>query len=370
MTYVIYLLSIVIIIILLTLAFFKLKQPFWSRQPVFHLYNLSYWFLSSGIIQRENVSTNSRFYDNSIFHNKVSSKNEGNKQKIVSFIKDNFVSINEDGVEYFPTLHNIFSYLGSNSIIGIKYKEPNTKTDIIGCITGRQLFCYLDNKEQFFLNYVDYLCVHKEERNIGIAPKLIYSYYYHQRENTGNQICLFKKEGELTSIIPICNYYSYGLFIKDYNPPKMISVVKIVNTQIIYNNITLLKKKFDCIIIPPVIDFIAMNDVHMYGIVNLHKIYCIFFFRNTYTKINGIDVIECFASINNTDINTFYHSFIGCIMKNFNNKFLIIEDISDNGILIKYIVKYFNIKFKSNTGYYFYNYAMRPKLPNKTFIIN
>ena len=55
------------------------------------------------------------------------------------------------------------------------------------------------------------------------------------------------------------------------------------------------------------------------------------------------------SSINNTDINTFYHSFIGCIVKNFKNKFLIIEDISDNSILIKYLVKFFNIKFKSNT---------------------
>lgn len=369
MIYVIYFLSIVVIITLLILAFFKLKQPFWSRQPVFHLYNLSYWFLSSGIIQRENVPIQSRFFDKSIVHNNVSRISDDNKQKIVSFIKEHFVSINEDGVEYIPTLNNIFSYLSNKSVISIKYKDSNTKSDIIGCITGRPLFCYLD-EEQFYLNYVDYLCVHKEERKIGIAPKLIYSYYYHQRETSGNQICLFKKEGELTSIIPICNYYSYGLFITDYNPPKMINVVKIANTQIIYNNITLLKKKFDCIIIPPVNDFIAMNDVHMYGIINLHKIYCIFLFRNTYTKINGVDVIECFASINNTDITTFYHSFIGCIMKNFRNKFLIIEDISDNGILIKYLVKFFNIKFKSNTGYYFYNYAMRPKLPNRTFIIN
>jgi hypothetical protein len=369
MIYVIYFLFIVIILILLTLAFFKLKQPFWSRQPVFHLYNLSYWFLSSGIIQNENVTENSRFFDNSIVHRYSHQLSVEDKLKLVSFIKDNFVTINEDGVDYYPTLNNIFSYLNNKSIISTKYKDSNTKTDIIGCITGRSLFCYLENNEQFYLNYVDYLCVHKEERKIGIAPKLIYSYYHNQRETTGNQICLFKKEGSLTSIIPLCTYFSYGLFLSDYNPPKIVSVEKIKNTQILYNNIPLLKKKFECIILPPINDFIAMNDIHIYGIVNLHKIYCLFFFRNTYTKIDGVEVIDCFASVNNTDVDTFYHSFMGCIMNNFKNKFLIIEDISDNSILIKYLVKFFNIKFKSNTGYYFYNYAMRPKLSNKTFII-
>ena len=193
MIYVIYFLSIVVIITLLILAFFKLKQPFWSRQPVFHLYNLSYWFLSSGIIQRENVPIQSRFFDKSIVHNNVSRISDDNKQKIVSFIKEHFVSINEDGVEYIPTLNNIFSYLSNKSVISIKYKDSNTKSDIIGCITGRPLFCYLD-EEQFYLNYVDYLCVHKEERKIGIAPKLIYSYYYHQRETTEIKYVYLKRK--------------------------------------------------------------------------------------------------------------------------------------------------------------------------------
>ena len=36
---------------LLLIAIYKLKFPFWSRQPVFHFHNLKYWLFPPGIIQ-------------------------------------------------------------------------------------------------------------------------------------------------------------------------------------------------------------------------------------------------------------------------------------------------------------------------------
>ena len=42
----------IIILILITLyLYYKFKHPFWSRQPVFHIHNLWYWYDPPGIIQ-------------------------------------------------------------------------------------------------------------------------------------------------------------------------------------------------------------------------------------------------------------------------------------------------------------------------------
>lgn len=371
MNYVLLSLILIIVIPLIVIGFFKLKQPFWSRQPVFHLYNLTYWIVPPGIIQHDNISKDSRFFDTRIHHAFSHLHPEKEQNKIVEFIKNNFVTINEDGVTYTPTHNNIFSYLNTKSILSIKYENYDEKDKIIGCISGRPLICYFKNiKEPIHTNYVDYLCVHKDERKQGIAPKLIYSYYHHQREKTGYKICLFKKEGTLTSIIPLCTYFTYGFYISDFKPPRMINVKKIKNIKLIYDNLMLFREKFNCIIIPNVNDFISINDIHIYGIVNMQQIYCLFFFRNTYSKIDNNYTVECFASINNTDEDTFYQSFLGCIMTYFIDKILIIEDISDNTILINLLKKHLNIKFKSPTGYYFYNYGIKPILPNKLFIIN
>jgi hypothetical protein len=371
MSNVLLILTLIIIIPLIVIGVFKLKQPFWSRQPVFHLYNLTYWFMAPGIIQHDNVKKGSRYFDPKIHHGFSHLHSEKEQLKIVEFIKDNYVTINEDGVKYSPTQTNIFSYLNTNSILSIKYDDYDEKNKIIGCISGRPIVCFFKNiKEPMHANYVDYLCVHKNERNQGIAPKLIYSYYHHQRGITGYKICLFKKEGTLTSIIPLCTYLTYGFHISGYTPPKMINVQKIKNKKLLYDNLMLLRQKFDCVIIPNINDFISINDIHIYGIVNMQQIYCLFFFRTTYSSINGIETVECFASINNTDNESFYQSFLGCIMTYFIDKILIIEDISDNTILVNILMKHLNIIFKTPTGYYFYNYGINPIVPNKLFIVN
>ena len=61
-----YKLIIIISIILLIIAIYKIKFPFWSKQPVFHFHNLKYWIIPPGIIQHENQEKN-KFYDAKIF---------------------------------------------------------------------------------------------------------------------------------------------------------------------------------------------------------------------------------------------------------------------------------------------------------------
>ena len=58
-----------------------------------------------------------------------------------------------------------------------------TKTNLIGVMTSRLLNVSIDNNE-FTTYYVDYLCVHKDNRKQGVAQQIIQTHDYYQRNNT------------------------------------------------------------------------------------------------------------------------------------------------------------------------------------------
>ena len=57
---------IIVTIILLVIAIYKIKYKFWSRQPVFHYHNLWYWLVPPGIIQHAKPKKDI-FYDSKIY---------------------------------------------------------------------------------------------------------------------------------------------------------------------------------------------------------------------------------------------------------------------------------------------------------------
>ena len=48
-----YTIAFLIALYILFLAYVKITYTFWSRQPVFHFYNLMYWFFPPGIIMHD-----------------------------------------------------------------------------------------------------------------------------------------------------------------------------------------------------------------------------------------------------------------------------------------------------------------------------
>ena len=80
--------------------------------------------------------------------------------------------------------------------------------EIRGLITGRPVFL-CENGKRRPIYYVDYLCVHKSHRKKDIATKLIATYFYEQRHRVpAIKSCLFKREGKLLNIVPLCTYPS------------------------------------------------------------------------------------------------------------------------------------------------------------------
>ena len=150
------------------------------------------------------------------------------KNKLGTFmniIKSNYLR-NGDNV-FSPKEKNVISYfIGHNHPCFISfYNEQELLNDeknsqiieqdkLIGTMTTRPLLVSIkqeatksNERLDFPIYYADYLCVDKSKRKQGIAPQIIQTHEYNQRHMNKNiVVSLFKKEDELTGIMPMCIY--------------------------------------------------------------------------------------------------------------------------------------------------------------------
>jgi GNAT superfamily N-acetyltransferase len=127
------------------------------------------------------------------------------QDRLTMLLKDNY--LRDKRLNYLPESNNIIPYLELNDVIILYYYYADT---IIGTITLRPVECILGGNT-VYLQYVDYLCVHKEHRKKGIAQQLIGTLYYYQRHNSYYKVSLFKNEGKQRAIIPFAKYETYRI---------------------------------------------------------------------------------------------------------------------------------------------------------------
>lgn len=398
-------------LIILFFAIIKIKYRFWSCQPVFHFYDFQYWFKNVGIINIELPQKNKFTNFENIKTITTSKITEIEWKKILLFIQMNYLKDKEN--IFFPKLKNIIPYFA-----GHKYDsycsfylmdDPlyNAKTGqiienkkIIGTMTSRPLQCFL-NDEHFYLYYVDYLCVNKQHRKKNIAPQIIQTHEYNQsHSNKSISISLFKREEELTGIIPLTHYNTYCYNISDFmyiDDVKLDPDIKLLSgdVQNIYYFYNLLKelqlidgnddigttrnnKKWDIMIIPSisnVCQLIDTKNIYVKMLMIDRKIIAVYIFKKTCTYLKkNKQVLSCIGSIiteyltHDEFIDGFKCALYSIINKELNEKyiFLTIENISDNNI----IINHYQELFYSKTAYFFYNFAYNPFKSNKCFILN
>ena len=50
---ILYILGFIVLCIILLFVYIRLKYKFWTLQPVFHFYDIYYWFINVGVIRKE-----------------------------------------------------------------------------------------------------------------------------------------------------------------------------------------------------------------------------------------------------------------------------------------------------------------------------
>lgn len=396
--YLSYILFFSTLIILLVYGYIRLKFGFWALQPVFHIYDIGYMIKAPGIINEEmpqkNKYTNFKNIDTILFGNLTLVQ----IQRFVNLIKANYLQ-DKDNV-FNPQEENILPYLrGHNDKTFVSfYNEDMCRIDLkkgttisdstpIGIMTTRPVHIAIHNGNKdakFDAYYVDYLCVDKMQRKKGIAPQIIQTHHYNQRQlNKNIVVSLFKREDELTGIVPLTIYSTYGFSVKTWTKPADLSgeykllEINAQNFHFLTNFIRVKESEFEisiCVEITNIIELIKTKNIFVYVILSEETIICAYFFRKSCIQIEkGLEVLTCFASICDCDTNIFSEgfkiSFWKIAAENFFG-FAAIENISHNNIIIDNIILKTTPSIISPTAYFFYNFAYPTFASNKVLIIN
>uniref|UniRef100_A0A6C0EUU4 glycylpeptide N-tetradecanoyltransferase n=1 Tax=viral metagenome TaxID=1070528 RepID=A0A6C0EUU4_9ZZZZ len=397
--YISYILFFITIIILISYIYIRIKYGFWVVQPVFHVYDIGYMLYPPGIINhklpKKNKYTNFKNI-NTIIYTDLS---EIKINQLINFIKINYLQ-NKNNV-FNPSKDNINPYFSGhsaksfvtfyneeNTLIDLKKSTTIQDTKIIGIITSRPIHITINNGDKdavFDAYYIDYLCVDKSFRKKGIAPQIIQTHHYNQSHlNTNICVSLFKREDELTGIVPLCVYSTYGFSVDKWTKPIELSAeyklleINPQNFHYLYNFIKSTTANFDIVInteLTNIIELIKTKNIFVYVIIVKDEIICAYFYRKSCTYIEtNMEVLSCFASINNCDNNDifiqgFKISFWKIAEENYFG-FAAIENISHNYIIINNLIIKTTPLIISPTAYFFYNFAYNTFKPEKVLIIN
>lgn len=290
--------------------YFKLKFNFWSKQPVFHFHNLWYWITPPKIIYPNgNFPINKYYTPYDVKTMKFNDIDDTIKNKFFNLIQTNYLISNHSN--YNPPNKRIDAYFhGHNNNCFISFiernknlieysKEKNTmnninSSSIICALTSRPIDIYLCYGEKHFqMNYVDFLCTHNKERKKGNAPKVIYTYAIDsQKYKPNTSLFLFKREGQLTAIVPLITYSSYMYNLKYWKKkelyhPFIVVEINEENFQLIRNCLSHnnLNKKFNVVgisNISNIIELLKNNCIYIYALTipNSNKIFGLYFFKN------------------------------------------------------------------------------------------
>ena len=405
-----YIIAFIILFIILFFIYIRVKFKFWALQPVFHFYDLYYWIVNVGIICKELPSKNRYTNFKNIKTISYDILTEQNIKALTLLVQLNYLRNNDNTIT--PQTENIVPYFRGHNHKSFWsfYREPeillDTKTSttidnqkLIAVITGRSLHVTFYNnngykKGELDVYYIDYLCVDKLHRKKNIAPQLIQTHEYNQ-SHLNRKICvsLFKREEELTGIIPLTIYKTYCFNMKKWTKPiELTSNIKVLhgdkqNIYYLYNFIVELTKqqgKWELTVCPEMsnlIELVTSENIFIIMLVIEAEIVATYIFKKTCTFIEkDKEIISCIASFfktNELSRDEFIQGFkvaLWSVLQKIKDKnkfhYLIVEDISDNHYIINNLCIKTHPLAVSPTAYFFYNFAYSTFNSNQILIIN
>jgi hypothetical protein len=367
-----------IIIIILYIIRFKVKNPFWSHQPVVHSHSFLLKWKKPTVIWYD-------FY-NSKFINPIQiitvPWEKLNHPLFQKHISQNF--LRQKNITYAPSLEkHILPYFEKDNNAYASYYNLNNM--MLGIITNRSLRVHIYG-ERFLVSYIDFLCVHKGHRRRNVAPELIQTHEYFQRTKSRKkcQISLFKKEGRMHNFVPLVKYNCFVYDLRKFSKERNILLPSLacvkINKVNIHKLINLLEhtySSFKCFILPPpetLYELVEKNSIHIYVLLQVEQIISVYFFRETGAYMNSSKQnLECFASLNNSkDLDVFSQGFFIVIQKLIPKfKMLQIEELGHNTILLEALErKSIRYSYKTPCAYYLYNFSNREVEKEKICLLN
>jgi GNAT superfamily N-acetyltransferase len=373
-----------VVIYVLFNVYFKLRYPFWSKQPIFYYHDIPNLFFPRGVIETSLPSITRKIHKQ-IDYKKAKSLTKQEITDLTKLLTNNYMT--EKHERYIPSNNDIMDHLlfkNMPSCVSL-YRDTLYK-EVIGSMTSAYKD-FLKHNLQLKVGYIDNLCVDKKHRGKNIAGQLIENHYVRERYQYKTAVYMFKHEGISRPFVPLTIYYTYFYHLETFDTilvtQNHLSSVLITNdtSYLLYDLQLILKNHmldtkhrkqsipftFQCIIMDEfehLIYLIKKKHIYVFCLIEDSIPLAFYFFKNIYTTYNGDKSIECFSSIRfqpNLDNNKFLLGFYLAIdnLKTIDKyKILLLENISDTHYLLQ------NIKqpsyHSSKYYYYMYNYAMKP----------
>ena len=126
---ILYILAGIILCIILFFIYIRIKYRFWALQPVFHFYDIYYWFINVGIIRHELPEKNRYTNFKNITTKTFEQLSETVIKQIVILIQLNYLRNNEN--TFTPQKNNIVPYFIGHSAptFWSYYTEPELLID-------------------------------------------------------------------------------------------------------------------------------------------------------------------------------------------------------------------------------------------------
>ena len=416
----------IIIIYLIIAIYLKCKMPFWSKQPVFHIYNIFYWLKPPGLISSD-MPLISKYVDLlNIKTHKVGDEDERKALfiSVCNFIKDNYVK-DKKYTNYSPAQNEILNYLEASNHASYftLYQQPKllfnknvpeTAIDeIIGVISARPLYVRIQQKNLFTpknlfttkklmfpIYYVDNLCVQPAYRKKNIASSMIATHYYNLRKNNkAIKTCLFKREGELNAIVPLITFNTYCIELNYFTnnllllePSISLIEIGVEQMHLFVDFIKIQMGTFQCSILPDITNLTSLikkGNIKVYCLVDksigigtgtgtgtstITGIIACYIFKLSNTSYDGKRAVECIATISACHNTVFITGFALTLQKIPDITLVLIEDTAHSNRLLSNVINNTNAnknitKFISPTAFFFYNYACYTFNKNDMLII-
>jgi len=370
------------------LIYKKAINNFWVIQPVYHYWDISYWFYNKGIIQHTLPIKNKYYNSQDIVCGTFDKYSKIKKNEYIRLIQNHY-----NKQCYKPTLKtieahmkgpypNFYSFYLKENTLKNKNKIFSDKEIIGGMLTRAVVVNIITNEKPLNVYYADFLCVHKEHRKKNIAAQIIQTHEYTQRHtNQKIAISLFKREGKIHSIIPVCCYTNTLFDLKGWNileinsQEKTIVKVDSQNVYYMYDKITK-TKLFDILIynsLETLIELMKEEVYLMYMVMEKEEIEAVYCFQRYGNYIQNKEILTfsssiCYSLSKKEFIGYFENILLLICKKNKNIQYLNIENISFNSMISKHLLLSYECLAELFNAYFFYNYAYRLFTNDKVFI--
>jgi len=367
----------------------RIQHPYWSKQPVYHRHKIIYKFYHPGMLKKEpiekDIYVDTKNIDFSTFENiEVISK------QLSEFLKFHYQ--NNEYVTYQPTPESIKSYYmckASNSYIcflknkSVFYKEKSQdveeKIQYIGCMSSRPIVVLTKNKK-IDAQLVDNLCIDRKYRGNRKVPTIIQSHrYFTENKTKKGQIYFFKNENNNNfNIVPFCKVDCCLFDMFTWKTPKELGQEKILQITDITSNIltditsnSSFKNKIH-LDIYTLRQLILSNEVYAYCMVIPNKTLGTYIFKKSNTIYNNETIFECIGSIKNCKNDLFvqgFHHSANMACNKYKHRYIVIENTSNNNIIINEICQSKKYIYNYYVSYYFYNYITSQVNPNESLFL-